>query len=474
MKLSLLLAELTEKPIQADRDISGLSLNSHTVQSGNLFFACQRGDLDGREFIQDAIKKGACSILVEAEGNNSEILLRNSVSIVPVPNLNSKIAEIAARFYQFPAKALQMVCITGTAGKTSCAHFIASAFQQINTTCELVSTLGAADAILIQKTLAEFVSQKVKIVALEVAPQDLAQKVLNNIECSVGVLTNLSFDHLDYQSSVNNFLEQVKFSIINSDDDVASEIIESGKFIRKIFLYSIGKPNSLNNMNNTVERIFADQIHLDSSGIQANIISPWGSGELHTPLLGQFNLSNLLATLTTLCLLEVPFETALTSLSHLKPVPGRMQTLGGRTQPLVVVDCANTPEELAKVLFSLREHCHRKLYCIFGCEGDRDREIRSMMAKTAEMYADQVIVTDNNPRHENPQQILADIKLGFLEPKNIIVEHDRSHAIHTVIQSATVGDCILIAGKGAENFQEIGDEKIPYSDAEKVNEYLKH
>jgi UDP-N-acetylmuramoyl-L-alanyl-D-glutamate--2,6-diaminopimelate ligase len=220
-----------------------------------------------------------------------------------------------------------------------------------------------------------------------------------------------------------------------------------------------------------VDSVFATDIKLDH-GISAHVVTPWGEGELETVLMGQFNLSNVLAVLAVLGVLKIPLATALACLKNLRPVPGRMETVGGHEQPLVVVDYSHTPDSLEKALQALRPHCRGQLYCVFGCGGDRDKGKRPLMAAIAERNADHVIVTDDNPRMEDPGQIVADIMQGFLHPEKIIVQHDRSKAIYYSIQYAQRGDCVLIAGKGAETYQLIGENKIPFSDVEQVREML--
>jgi UDP-N-acetylmuramoyl-L-alanyl-D-glutamate--2,6-diaminopimelate ligase len=222
-------------------------------------------------------------------------------------------------------------------------------------------------------------------------------------------------------------------------------------------------PNSL---------VYADKVALDISGIRAVVYSPWGEGELTVPLIGKFNLSNILAVFTTLCIMKIPLKTVFNCLSSLTPVPGRMQTLGGGEKPLIVVDYSHTPDSLEKVLIALRQHCQGKLYCLFGCGGDRDRGKRPMMAKIAERYSDYVMVTDDNPRTEDPAIIVKDIIQGFSDVSRVEIQHNRSKAIKDIIQYARVGDCVLIAGKGAETYQQIGNEKIPFSDVEKAKEIV--
>jgi UDP-N-acetylmuramoyl-L-alanyl-D-glutamate--2,6-diaminopimelate ligase len=213
-------------------------------------------------------------------------------------------------------------------------------------------------------------------------------------------------------------------------------------------------------------------LKLELNGFSAQVSTQWGEGELHAALIGKFNLSNLLAVLTTLCVMNIDFKAALDAIGHLEPVAGRMQALGGETLPVVVVDYAHTPDSLEKALNALRAHCQGKLYCLFGCGGDRDKGKRPIMAKLAEQYADVVVVTDDNPRYEDPASIVVEIMGGFSKPDKIKVEHDRSKAIKYIIQCAQAGDCVLIAGRGAETHQHIRDTELAFSDVEKVRLFL--
>lgn len=417
MLLSTLLQDLTVHPIQHDRDITGLSLDHHTIHPGYLFIAHQEGDIDGRAFIQDAIKKGALSILVEAEDNSPEILLRNSVSIIPIVNLNAKISEIAARFYHHPAKVMQLIGISGIQGKTSCAYFLTSLLkQQLNTLVHNIDT--DQNALALQQSLAELIKQKPQKMIMTIPPTLTIQNKINNLDFLITIFTNLPKNISETPAAY--LLEHSAFSIVNFDEDYGYEITETVETPNKVFAYSISESAVRNKTNENVPLIFADNIRVDLTGIYATINSPWGTSEIHLTMFGRFNLSNSLAVLTALCLLDIPFINALSYIAHLQPAPGRMQLFGGRVLPTLVLDCANTADTLERVLFALREHCHRKLYCI--CSNDE-------LKATAEMYSDQVVITS---------------------------EKDKLKIIQDIFKNAVVGDCILITGN---------NDKEPINDA---------
>ncbi len=474
MMLKQLIADIVPVMLERDVNITGLSLDSRAAEVGDLFFAIPGTRHDGREFIEAAIQNGVAAVLTESE--LIALHWRGAVPVISLPDLKTKMAEIAARFYAYPAKKMRMVGVTGTSGKTSCTQFIGAVLQQLNMPCGIVGTLGnglygnlhdtnltTPDVITLQRTLAEFLQQGVHLTAMEVSSHSLDQGRVKGIEFEVGVFTNLTREHLDYHGTMEKYgqakkqlFSQSKNAVINADDAFGAELIAS---LDKVISYSTETKNA---------DVFVTETHMDHHGTQANIHTPWGKAELFIPLVGQFNLSNILAVISSLCLLEIPFATVAKCLRHIKPVPGRMQSLGGDDKPLVIVDYAHKPDALLKVLHALRKQCQGKLYCVFGCGGERDRGKRPMMAKIAEDYADQIIVTDDNPRHENPQQIMDDIMQGFSGIKKIIIEHDRSKAIRDTIQYATAGDCVLVAGKGAETYQIIGDQKIPFMDEEEI------
>lgn len=481
------LSELLEKSIPSgDVLISGLTLDSRAVHTGDLFFAYQGTSVDSRLFIDQAIDNGASAILVDTDSESLPFIFRGSVPIVSIPHLTHQISAIAGRFYQNPAQSMEIIGVTGTNGKTSCTYFLASVLEQLSKRCGVIGTLGygvygdiqfngltTPDAITVQRVLSEFKVKQVNYVAMEVSSHSLSQGRVDAIPFKVGVFTNLTQDHLDYHGTMDSYGAAKKrlfdelstqHAVINHDDAFGQALITELHHKKNIIAYGLKK-------STLVDSVFAENVRLHH-GIHAHVVTPWGEGEIETALMGQFNLHNILAVIAVLGVLNIPLKEILACLKNIKAVPGRMEVFGGHEQPLVVVDYSHTPDSLEKALQALRPHCHGRLFCVFGCGGDRDRGKRPLMAAIAERYADHVIVTDDNPRTEDPQQIVKDIMQGFVEPKKIIVQHDRSKAIYNSIQYAQRGDCILIAGKGAETYQQIGEKKIPFSDVEQVREML--
>jgi UDP-N-acetylmuramoyl-L-alanyl-D-glutamate--2,6-diaminopimelate ligase len=488
MKLSALLRDIVKISPDQNRPITGLSLDSRQVQSGDLFFARVGKDYDGRAFIDEAVQRGAAAILAETSAEVAAVDFPHQVPVIFIQDLNCQVAGIAARFYEYPAKSLQITGVTGTNGKTSCTHFIAAVLQRLGITSGIIGTLGRGtlghlqpfslttpDAILLQKTFAEFVAQGIEHVAMEVSSHSLDQGRVAGVPFTVGVFTNLTRDHLDYHHNMEAYGAAKKklfdnpltrYSVVNADDVFGKALIESLKSRQDIFAYTINSGKAV-----SVPCVRAQAVSF-SAGIQARVETPWGNGDLSVRLMGEFNLSNVLAVLATLCLLEIPLKDALLGLEQITPVVGRMQTWGGGEGPLIVVDYSHTPDALEKALLALRAHCQGRVYCVFGCGGDRDRGKRPLMAAVTERYADEVIVTDDNPRTENPARIVADILSGFSPNAIVRIEHDRSKAIRDSIQYAKKGDCVLIAGKGAETYQQIGDQKIEFSDIAQVEACL--
>lgn len=490
MQLSSILQTVTSIPATLDLDIKRLVLDSRTVQSGDAFIAIPGTQVDGREYIDAAIKNGASAVLVHVE-QAGVISLKNNTILVPVVNLRQRLGEIASEFFGHPSRYMRVIGVTGTNGKTSCTHFIAQCMRLLNIKCGVIGTLGnglsgslseagltTPDAITLQSVLREFVDQGAQVTAMEVSSHSIDQGRVNGINFETAIFTNLTQEHLDYHGSMRAYADVKKkfittfpnkHLVINADDIYGREMLNEVKDHPSVFAYGLVGNDQL---PPEVPYTYVDQVELTIEGIRAHVVTPWGAGDLVLPLIGQFNLSNVLAVLVTLCVYEVPFALVLELLGKLQAVPGRMQLLGGGQRPLVVVDYSHTPDSLEKALLALKLHAKGKLICVFGCGGNRDAGKRPMMAKVAEKLADRIIITNDNPRHEDPQAIVEQIVAGLSRPEEAAILLDRSKAIEKSIQWATANDCVLIAGKGAERYQLIGDTKHPFDDVSQVSRYL--
>jgi UDP-N-acetylmuramoyl-L-alanyl-D-glutamate--2,6-diaminopimelate ligase len=466
-----------------------LRLDSRQIQQNDLFLAINGVQVDGRKYIKNAVEQGAVAVLVEADKPNMPITFDGSIPLIPIAALKKHVSTIAARFYDFPSRKLHMLGVTGTNGKTSTTHFFAQIMTALGKRCGIIGTLGSGfycelgeaglttpDPVSLQAILADFVRHQAQDIAMEVSSHSIDQGRINAVDFEIGVFTNLTQDHLDYHLTLDayaavkrRFLAEFnKTLIINADDAYGRQWAKELAQDKQVYIYATDAVN----LPADLPSIYTENVRLQIDGVRATVHTPWGKGELHLPLIGRFNLSNALAVLTALCLRHIPLSVALAELAKLNPVAGRMQTASADGMPLIVVDYAHTPDALDKVLEALRAHTEKKLICVFGCGGDRDPGKRPLMAKAAEKWADQIILTNDNPRHENPQSIAEQVMQGFNHPDRVQIELDRTKAIQKSIQSAAMGDCVLIAGKGAERYQQIGDQQFPFDDMNEVRNYL--
>lgn len=474
MLLSTLLNE--SLPEEYERELSGLTLDSRKAQRGFVFVACRGTQVHGELFIEAALRNGVAAVLRETDVPGRS-MLNDTVPCINVPNLAQQVGEIAARFFQHPTDTLHMIGVTGTNGKTSVTHFIAQVLQT-RTECGLIGTLGygcygalipslytTPDAIALQSILAQFQADHIKQVVMEVSSHALAQGRVNGIRFTTGVFTNLTHDHLDFHKTIDHYaaakqrlfqFDSLAHAVINIDDAWGRKFLQE--------LPDRVTPLSYSLEDNTAD-LYAQVLDQDEQGCQLRVFSRYGEGELHCPLYGRFNVSNLLAACGVLLLEGFNFTQILNQLSHVRPVPGRMERFGAPQQTTIIIDYAHTPDALEKTLLALRAHCTGQLWCVFGCGGDRDKEKRPLMGKIAKQHADQVIVTDDNPRHEASVAIINDILAAWTEndpPATVIA--NREQAIRHAIQHATTQDVVLIAGKGHEDYQLIGDQRLPFSD----------
>ena len=486
MPLSSLLQEYATVSPSDDLVATGVAIDSRLVQPGDLFIAYRQG----AKFIDEAINAGASAIVVE---NKLEKLKNKDIPVFNVTALNNTAGRIISRFYDNPSSKLNMIGVTGTNGKTSVSYLLSQALTTINSKCGLLGTLGygtidnlmnaittTPDPVSLQKLMFDMAFEKMRYVVMEVSSHSLDQGRVSGIDFDMGIYTNLTHDHLDYHGDMNNYAKSkqllfteypLKKAVINIDDQQGRSILNI--IDQKIDVVGFTLLDDLENLPQLNIPLVAGKINPDhENGLKINLQTPWGQDSLESNLIGSFNAYNLLACVGALCLLDISFDEVINRLSQVKPVPGRMECFGGGSKPIVIVDYAHTPDALRQALYSLKLHCKGKLFCIFGCGGDRDKEKRPLMGHVAEKFADVIYLTNDNPRSEDPDTIIQEILNGIENKDSVNIEEDRKIAIKRAINSATVNDIILIAGKGHETYQEIKSVKHKFSDQEVVSDLL--
>lgn len=484
--------------------ISGIQIDSRRVKLGDLFVAYPGQVTDGRHFIKEAVDSGAAAILYESmEKDSLDSLSRDAMDsfdcpLIPISGLSSKVSDIAAGFYGYPARQLKVIGVTGTNGKTSCVQFITQSLSQQKYICGIMGTLGygfledfekpnetTPSPVDCQRLLHKMKEKKATHVAMEVSSHALDQDRVTGIDFDIGVFTQLSRDHLDYHGSMKNYANAKKrlFSVLNTragvvnlDDELGYQIIRENYHRLEMVGYTINNKQLKSPITGLSNIIQATQIYNHrNEGIMLHINSPWGSGVVFAPLLGHFNASNLLAVLGVLFLNGVSFDAAQLACQHLTMPAGRMETLRFTDKPMTVIDYSHTPDSLQKVLIALRYYCKQggRIICVFGCGGDRDHGKRAQMGAIAEKYADIIVLTNDNPRSEDPMRIIKDITNGIKKHNALIIETDREKAIHYAIKQAQSKDLVLIAGKGHETTQHIGNQINYFNDKEIAIQVLK-
>lgn len=485
--LSYLLDGVVDVPAAAiDLQISEMTLDSRNVSAGCLFVAMNGSQEHGLKYAVTAEQSGAVAIIWEyVEGVDVPDL---SIPLIAIKNLPENLGEIASRLYDHSSQPVQIVGITGTDGKTSVSHFLAQAINASDGECAVIGTLGIGnpaalekathttpDVISVHKNLQRLTNQGNRCVAMEVSSHALDQRRVAGVAFDVAVLTNLTRDHLDYHGTVEAyadakaklFLEcRPKSAVLNLNDAFGVKISNAlSNSDVAVCGYVVGEPAHF-----PESTLVASKAHYDHRGLSATISHEGQHYSLHASVLGDFNLSNLLAALGTMIALGYSPIGAINALSKVVTVPGRIERVALDEQQdfLTVADYAHTPGALGSVLSALRVHCSARLICVFGCGGDRDAGKRPLMAATAERLADVVIVTDDNPRNENSTDIMADIMKGFEKPSEVTVEHDRVAAIRLAVKQANTGDVVLIAGKGHEQAQLVNGVEYPFDDREQI------
>ncbi|MCC4799569.1 UDP-N-acetylmuramoyl-L-alanyl-D-glutamate--2,6-diaminopimelate ligase [Enterovibrio norvegicus] len=473
-----------------EQRITGLALDNRQIQQGDVFIAVQGHSLDARRFIADAIRAGAVAVISDDGDTSGQfgLTLHDNVPVVAFPHLKSSLSDIAARFYQAPSQHMTTIGVTGTNGKTTVSQLIAQWIDLMQGRAAVMGTTGngfldalepalntTGSALDIQQQLAAFNVAGATHVAMEVSSHGLIQDRVKAVDFDAAIFTNLSRDHLDYHGTMEAYAEAKlrlfthygsPVSVINADDDVGAQWLGS---MPEAIAVSMSEEGVVSHQG---RKLWLTAVSYATSGVTIAFSSDWGDGEFTAPLVGEFNVMNLLLSLTTLLGLGYDKSALLDVAPQLQAVIGRMEVFHRADKPMLVVDYAHTPDALEKALTALRRHCEGALWCIFGCGGDRDTGKRPMMASIAETLADKAILTDDNPRSESPYIIVSDMLAGMAAPDNAIVLHDRADACRYAFEHAAPSDVILVAGKGHEDYQVLASGTIDYSDRDTVRMLL--
>lgn len=466
-----------------------LQADSRRITPGDVFMAYAVEGADSRPFIADALVRGAAAVLWQTDGFDWPTGVSDA-NALGITHLDVLAGSFASLWHDEPSEHMTVAGVTGTNGKTSCALWLAQLLEAAGRRCAVVGTLGSGfpdalqvtgfttpDAVQLQQRLAGFRAQGASAVSMEVSSHGLYQGRVNGVAFDVAIFTNLTQDHLDYHRTMAAYEAAktrlfdwpgLRCAVINRDDAMGRRLIARLGGKTPVIEYGLSAGHApLGHGNRTLA---ADDIQATPSGTSFTLHADGTRVQLHTGLLGTFNVSNLLAVLGAALACGMPLDDAVAGLQRLQPVTGRMQRLGGGAgQPLVVVDYAHTPDALEKTLAALRPVAdvrRGRLLCVFGCGGDRDATKRPLMGAVAERLADGIVLTSDNPRHEAPMAIIAQIAAGLSAPGNARQIEDRASALLQTVRGAQPEDVILIAGKGHETTQDIMGKKRPFSDQE--------
>jgi UDP-N-acetylmuramoyl-L-alanyl-D-glutamate--2,6-diaminopimelate ligase len=477
-----------------------LRTDSRQVQAGDAFIAWPGQSTDGRAHVADALKRGAAACLVEQAGVDAFGF--DSETIASYDALRAASGPIAAAFYAEPSQYLNLLAVTGTNGKTSTSWWLAQALstlpEPLTQRCAVIGTLGVGvpplpgrsvdvaqgvvstglttpDPVLLQQSFRRFVDAGFSACAIEASSIGIVEHRLEGTRIHTALLTNLTQDHLDYHGDMQSYWQAklklfawpgLRAAVVNVDDGHGESLagtLQGGA----IDLWTVAWRGPA--------RLRADNIRYGARGLTFEVIEGGQSHVLETGLIGHYNVSNVLGVLAGMRTLGVPLAAAVQACRDLTPVPGRMECVGAPHQPLVVVDYAHTPDALDKALATLHSLAAQrggKLWCVFGCGGDRDPTKRPLMGAVAARHADRIVVTSDNPRSERPEAIISQILLGLTHDGSATVQSDRAVAISQTLALAQAADVVLVAGKGHEDYQEVAGVKHPFSDVQQVRQAL--
>lgn len=453
--------------------ISGAVLDSRDVCPGDLFFALQGDALNGASFIDVAIQKGAIAVVAEA---GSAVDKNLSVPVIELTDLSKNLPLLARRIYADISADLHTFAVTGTNGKTSCAHAYAAISTLLGQRCGSVGTIGwgvdgetyetrntTPDTLTLHRIFAAMKSADCGAVAMEMSSHALQQRRADGVRVDVAAITNVTRDHLDYHGSIESYAAcksrllqwpDLKLAIVNYDDALCRAMTSNCEKL------------SFSVAGNTQADVVASRVREKASGVSAMLHTPWGEAELQTSLIARYNVANLLAVITALVAAGHDLKAVVEAVAQFRGVAGRMQRVDTGSDFSILVDYAHTPDALKNALMALRPLCEGRLVVVFGCGGDRDAGKRALMGDVASTFADISVVTSDNPRSEEPSAIVDAILEGVKSRTSVHVCLDRKAAIEEAIAGAQSGDIILIAGKGHENYQEIDGRRFDFDDTE--------
>jgi UDP-N-acetylmuramoyl-L-alanyl-D-glutamate--2,6-diaminopimelate ligase len=487
MQLKTLVAALSPRQIigPPDRVVEGIAYDSRRVQRNGLFVAMRGEKVDGHQFVEQAIEKGATVIVTEHEVQSPR------ATCVVVENTRSALADLAATFYERPARRLKLAAVTGTNGKTTTTFLLKHICEKAGLRCGLLGTVRyeIGDRVLpavrttpesldVQELLAQMVNAGCKAAAMEVSSHAIAQERVRGVEWDVAVFTNLTQDHLDFHGTMENYFEAKAAlftglaeqksktkatAVINLDDRYGVQL--ANRLEKKVLVVTYGLG---------VHADFrASNYHAEFAGTSYQLDARGKSYLVRVPLIGRFNVANSMAALAAASSMGISLREAILSLGRSPQVPGRLEAVPAERQFQVFVDYAHTDDALLNVLKTLRELSPRRLIAVFGCGGDRDKQKRPLMGRVADENADFSIITSDNPRKEDPDAIIADAEKGFRSNRYEKIT-DRAEAIARAIELAQPRDIVLIAGKGHEAYQEFADHTIPFDDIEMARRALEN